>query len=583
MRIWADIYNVAGTLVGSVYTLTSVSVEKALDDIGNSSFAVPATDLNAQTLLQNEYTARLYVEHENVRRLLGVGVIQRKTVTASANGYTLNVSCVGQMKALQRKNVLLGRAYTNQALYTIAYDLVDLVSGWNITVEDDLGNQTARFDGVSVFKALLRLAEEKGLHIRDGATANTLELGAFGDDSGITAVAPMHNSNELSGNDNIVLIESIVEETNSTDVYNYIIPLGAGEGSAALTLKQATATGAYAIGSTTAPDGSLLYYLTDSTSVTTYGQNEKIVTFKEIGPVGVNSTLATTYASQALYDAAAAWLGKNKDPLVTYRMTVRKPRQVLQPGDKINVTCKLYVQTDAGEVVPIDLMNEPFWIMKVTERVSASGDSVDLQLASVDRYAKDSTKIIVDALESMQARNVAVNTFPVYWENTYSDAMSDGTSYSKDSEFRLYVNSFIADIIQVKLRIRTKPLWDATQTFFDVVSTSSYRTWQMQEGYNYPQQIGIRINSVDRTTALGGTWAATNAAVDFELDISDYIRNASGGLYQIHTVELFCQTVYGETALAPWTGHSNFYQSSGIAELSFNVFALARATIPKTT
>lgn len=579
MRIWADVYNSLDIKQGNVFTLVSCTINKALDEIGSLSFSTPSTDPDALRLLTNEARIRTYVEHDGVTRELGRGVIRKVTATMNSGGYTLNFDAVGSMDALNRKNVLLGRSYTNQPIATIAAALTALVSGWSVGVDSGLGNQTARYDGVSVFKALLRTATEKGLHIREGLAANTLDLGAFGDDSGVYAVAPGHNSIELLGNDALVLIESIVQETDSRDVVNWVVPLGAGEGSAALTLKLATAT-SYPIQTMLAPDGSTLYYLSDTSSVMSYGQIEKIVSFKEIGPVA-NSLLAKQYAANALYDAAVAWLIRNKDPLVTYRLTVRKPRQVLRPGQKITVTYKGYVETDnaGGELVPINVENQRFWIMKITERVSDSGDVLDLTISSIDRYAMDTTKIVVDAIASMQARNVGVQTFPVYWENTYTDAMA-ALTISRDSQFRLYVNSFITDIVRVGLRIRTKVLWDATQTFFDAVSTSSYRTWQLQEGYNYPQGVGIRINGINVTSELGGPWAATNAAIDIELDISNYIRNAIGGLYQIHTVELYCATVYGEVGLVPWTGHSDFYQSAGIAELSFNVLALARATVP---
>jgi len=49
---------------------------------------------------------------------------------------------------------------------------------------------------------------------------------------------------------------------------------------------------------------------------------------------------------------------------------------------------------------------------------------------------------------------------------------------------------------------------------------------------NYPQNIEVWINGTDRTTALGGPWAATNAAVDVEVDIAEYFKDANGDLLQ---------------------------------------------------
>ena len=57
------------------------------------------------------------------------------------------------------------------------------------------------------------------------------------------------------------------------------------------------------------------------------------------------------------------------------------------------------------------------------------------------------------------------------------------------------------------------------------------------EDSHYPQNISIYINGVDRTTALGGPWALTDAAVNVELDITEYLVDAVGGLRQTHEIK----------------------------------------------
>jgi hypothetical protein len=56
------------------------------------------------------------------------------------------------------------------------------------------------------------------------------------------------------------------------------------------------------------------------------------------------------------------------------------------------------------------------------------------------------------------------------------------------------------------------------------------------EDSHYPQNISIYINGVDRTLALGGPWAPTDAAVEVEVDITEYLVNAVGGLRQTHEI-----------------------------------------------
>ena len=62
----------------------------------------------------------------------------------------------------------------------------------------------------------------------------------------------------------------------------------------------------------------------------------------------------------------------------------------------------------------------------------------------------------------------------------------------------------------------------------------------------HPQVISVKINGVDRTSALGGTWAPSNASVEEELDITTYLADDAGGLNQLHTIEFTCTTGKGE-------------------------------------
>lgn len=62
----------------------------------------------------------------------------------------------------------------------------------------------------------------------------------------------------------------------------------------------------------------------------------------------------------------------------------------------------------------------------------------------------------------------------------------------------------------------------------------------------YPTTISIYINGTDRTTALGGPWAAGGGSATGELEITEYLAEASGGLRQNHTIEFRCNSGQGE-------------------------------------
>lgn len=590
MRAWVDVYNSLDVLQGTIYNVVSLSKKTMLDGAGSISFSTPGVDEAALTLLTSERKARMFVEHDGVKREVGRGVIRKIRKAASSSGYQLSIDGPDSLDALNRKSVLLGRSYTNQPISTIAAALTALVSGFTISVDASLGNQTARFDGTSVLKSLIRVAAEKGLHIREGVNPNSLELGAFGVDNGIWAVAPQTISRELMANDSIVIVDSITQDTDSQDVVNWCVPIGSGEGSAALTLKNAVAVpGSYAIGTMAAPDGSTLYYLTDSASVTAYGQNEKIVTFKEIGPVS-NSDTAKTYAAQALYDAACAWLSRNKDPLITYRCSVRKPRASLRAGDKMRLTYKGFVETAGGDLVPINV-DARFWIMDATERISDSGDSYDLVLASVDRVAKDTTSIVVDALEAMAARNLSVQTFPFGFQDSSERVIQGSTLPSdpqyKTANFSLQIPDIFVDVIKVSLHFITRPLYTHTEVGAILTAPSAIPySFAVLNSPNYPSDITLAIDGIDRTVSLGGAWnpSAGNSAVDTTVDITTYIVNAVGGLYQTHTLVFAAGFKTGEGRVS--TGHPSAPSdnvSNGVIECKILFLGTARATVPNPT
>lgn len=61
----------------------------------------------------------------------------------------------------------------------------------------------------------------------------------------------------------------------------------------------------------------------------------------------------------------------------------------------------------------------------------------------------------------------------------------------------------------------------------------------------YPDTVRLAINGVDVTTALGGPWGAGGVAIDEEVDITMYLRNASGGLRQVHELTFSCDDGQG--------------------------------------
>lgn len=561
MRVWADVFTYTDVKLGTVRAISSASVTKALDGAGSFTLSFPATDKTAFDLLREERRVRIYVEQDEQPRLFSSGIIRDITIDESAGGAKGNATGPDAMDALTRKSVLLGRAYENQLVADIAANLIGLVPGWSIDVET-ISRATARFDGANVLRALIRVAQQQGMHLREGVALNTLEMGAFGEDSGIRAVKPNTLTVELNSRDDVLIIDKIKRKSSSRNVINWIIPLGAGEGTAALTMEHAVNVTPPSI---EGPDGKLIYYLFDQDSIDTYGQNEKVVTFKEIVPTS-NSGAIQAFSAELLYNTATAWLTRNSQPLITYSLSVKKNRSNLRPGDKIRIAYKGLIETENGLQTYLDV-NELFWVMKITETVNDSGIGAQLEINTIDRFEKDTTEVLVDSLEAIEVRNVSTNMYPMWLiirERDYVWASAFvGDSNWKYASFELPIDDGVTDITRVILRFSSEPAGS-------VVGVTTSVTWDgdlfamWANAPFYPDQISLLINGSDVTSEFGGPWGtfATPAAV--EIDITEKIRKAVGGMYQNHSLFFACVNRSAERSYPPHTTSSGNGASGGV-------------------
>lgn len=581
MRVWCEVYDGSEELQGTVYTISQCSVTKALDGAGSINLNVPLTDEDGLSLLTSERRVILYVEHGETTRELGRGVVRQHLLDEDSSRGTISISGPDSLDALTRRNTLLGRIYDFQTVAAIAEDLISLVPGWSVEADIYAGatTQNARFDGASVLKALLRLAEEAGLHLREGSTANSIEIGAFGTSNNIRLAKLQSLTREMYDDDLLIPISSIQVKTDSQGVVNWIIPNGAGEGTAALDLARNQYTSPYTVGSMTGPDGRTLYYLQDTASIAAYGQVEKLVTFKEIAPIA-NNELAKTRAANALYLAAVDWLQKHKDPLTSYTVRGVKCRTSIRPGDKIWLEYKGVADTADGTLTYIDV-NQLVWVMRVTEHVGVGGMTLTLDLATVARQAESTAKRLVEVSEAIHARNVSIQTFPCVLTPVYYDTLGNGGSeLIKNAEFRLKIDSNVTDLVKVICQFRTRPLWTPVIAY-DL--TPLQFNWHMRQGYNYPSDVTFWVNGVDISDDVGGPWnvGGVNAALDEEIDITDYIFNASGGLYQSHDIVVKCGTRTGEVRVTE--SHPsvvNGEASTGIVEMAFTGLLIAQPIKP---
>lgn len=453
MKIWVDVYSADGlTRLGdsAIYVVKNASVKRSLDGTGTFSLALSGVDNKAFSLISNKKRVVIYFEQRGNIRVLGGGVIEKISSTLTSEGWSLDVSGNDALSILKNKSVLLSKMYTQQSVTAIIQDLTNLA---NWTAQGDyIGNLlNVRLDGISVLKALQTVTQEQGIHFRLGDNPNTIEYGIFGDNANIFAFNPQHIHYEALANDDVAFIESIRLEKDSTDVVNYLLPLGSGEGEAAITLQYSTRTTPYTIQTTTGGDGKTLYYISDATSIATYSQIEKVGTFKNIAPIS-NSDADLLAASNALYDASVAWLQRYKDVFEVYSLTLKKVTKNIKAGQKIHLRFKGAIERADGTFTYKDIDSD-LWVLEISENIGADSVGCSLKVATVDRYEKDTASIIIGALENIELRNVKIQPYPSTRSYVYDRELAP--SFSADIPIR-FSNSTLT-VQRVLVRIKTSP------------------------------------------------------------------------------------------------------------------------------
>ena len=610
MRIWAEVNDSSGVKVAFIDAITSCNTEDKLDEAGLFDLQC-AVQQDVLDYLTSDNEVVIYAQEDSETPLVWTrGMITKPRTGETAENISISRSGRDQINELNYRTVGLARSYSAQTISTIMADLVELVPGWTANVETAAGAQlqTARFDGSKVLRAILTSCKQAGLHIRRGTASRTLDIGAFGraattrNGQPIWAMKPPSSiSRELYDNDAVLLIDSIGVTEDSDPIVNWVIPMGAGTGTAATTLKDTTyqilntdntiyragTVPTYPIYVRTNDFGIDEYYI-DASDGDTIRQDTP--SFKGIGPIA-NSTLAKQLASDALADAAMQQLTRTREAQFSLSLSVRKMRASVRPGDLIHVQYKGMVQT-AGDprasrpsLTYIDV-DQDMWVMSVKHTASENGFAHTLQVSTIDRKVMDETDLLVEVLDRTEVNNLSVQTFPFGFQDS-SERVIQGASSPSDAQYKvatfsLKVPNFFTEVIRVDLTIVTRPLFSMTDVGPDNFAGSALQAlsyyYAVYPSPNYPSDIRVTIDGVDRTVALGGPWNASagNSAVNTTVDISEYIVDAAGGLYQDHSIVFSAGYKTADATVSTSHPAAVANASNGIVEAKFLVFGLAR-------
>lgn len=523
---------------GPVLSVSSFSYRSKLDGLSTVTIEVSATEKRAVDLLTVRRFVTVYVDDikDDVTNnwQFGPYIILQRAVKDSPSGAKLILTCTDKAAVLRDATTLFGRKYKSTTLSTVISDLQTLVTGLGITLAVESGYASRavsmRFDAATVWEALQSLASALGLHLQ--IFGSVVTIGGFGTlvyDNIFVNVENMVSSDLVTrASPPLLIIDAMSKDDDVEEMCNWILPIGAGTNQQALKLKNSTRVSPYTIQNATGPNGKTYWYLSDAASIAAYGEIRRVVQWADIVAASNNATDKIEAANQ-LYDAAAAYLQRYKDPVTQYTMTVRAAWgggfSFPTMGSKYRVVYRGNVTDKAGEPVDYLSVDSFFWVLGVSLRINLEGSALDVDIGASDIVPESTAGKIVSSIQNNNTRGRVVSVVPNlsrwYWERDFSSALNATTF--------LEVMDSTVDIERVLMRIR----YGALRQGLTSGVTDSGTT---------PSGINITINGTNRTVALGGPWSGSGTQL---LDITQYIVNDAGGLYQNHSIVFSCTSGNG--------------------------------------
>jgi hypothetical protein len=584
--LWVIVKDPSGVQLGAGALLCkNARVNQLLDGVGSFDVSVPY-DQQAESLLEVERRVEVWGRFDENARLLANGIVKRVSLKFGTSPQ-ISVSCLEALEELKYTNTLLDFKLDNVTVSQAVQTLAGL-AGWTATVNFD-GRVVLRFDGVNVLKGLQEICNTNGIHFRAGVAPKNLEVGTFGD---LLRITLMTTDSPLTSSDTLGVIDQVSIEEDGEQIFNWLLPLGAGEGEAALTLKNSTRAD---VKSGVGANGQTYYYLEDAESVRLYGRKQKTVVFKNVVALN-NSDGAKRDAANALRDATNAFLSRVSRPIERYSINVRVAPQTFRPGDRVRVIYTGLARTISGED-SFKRIDGVFWILRVSENYSENGRSTNLELASVDKPKVEPAKVLVMALENLEVRNLKPQPYPIAFNTVFSGLIQGHTVAGArvNPEFRFKLNNYIYDVTAVRFIISTQPMYTVMQagiytTTLNTVTpaaganhlhliTAQPNTFRGMPSTNYPSGLRLLINGVDVSANFGGPWGVgSNAVINQDIDVTNYI--VSNGIYNANIIRFEAESRTGNIQTPDWGGNVSGEASHGIVNLSVLVLGSSQSIKP---
>jgi len=398
-----------------IFPVLRATTRWELNDVGAFSAQFPVTVPGAEQVDAGmEVRIIRHGEGEIYR-----GLIASRRIVLEDDGPVVEIEGYSTARELAYRTTRLNWRVQNEAVASAVSDLLSGI-GWSSAVDADVSAQlvTAEFQGVTRFEAICSLAQQVYRHVRPMPVERRIEVTKGEEQSGLRCVLlpewPYGAEDEA-----LLPITRVRVSRRDEDIVTRVIPLGAGEGPNALTLRWSTRSSPYPIRTMTGPDGQTLYYLEDTAASAVYGVRERVVAFKDVAPLA-NSPAEIERAADVLYDLAAAWLQARTSPRVEWAVRVAGPfRQRnpltgdwrLRPGNFLGLVARGVIEDWDGKKVFVDLDTDAF-VREIERRFEGDVEELWLTLTDTSRVVRDSD-LLAEIVNRIWALAVAQKTVPV--------------------------------------------------------------------------------------------------------------------------------------------------------------------------
>lgn len=532
-QLWAEVYDATYTNKLGVGPIRLIQADASAEYNGVGSGSIetipldPEFGIRALDLLSSKVIVEIWTQTPGfAKRKVNSFIVDDVTYAHQTSGFSLSAAGTQTIDLLRNYTTHIAREYTNSTHNNVFNSLLSL-AGWT-RFSDGVSNTvgfSARFDGQSVLQCVRFIANNNGYTIRESTTtAKQLIISSNDTTSSVTLAYAKGDKRGIHFNDDVIMLERIEIVDDSRAMANWILPFGAGDGDAQLTLEDSTRDNLYTIETMTGPDGRTLYFLKDDTSIATYGQIERRLQFKGIAPIGVSST-STQRGANVLYDAAEQWLSNNNSPIQMVYCSARNLQTTLNIGDKINL---LYIEQVNHNGVPVTLksIDDSFYIVSLSESLGSTGSTVQMALSSVAQAERTDGDIIVGGLEDIEINNVSYK--PYY--NIWSMGPYSLYSGSRTLTVRLNIPDDVLQVTNVTMIVDTYE--DREITFAGSPVTLAFSDFTADAG-SFPV-LDIDVNG---TTVASSVGSASAEVHDQEYDITDEIIGAGNDGRGSHTIE----------------------------------------------